>query len=1014
MAVELLIAPPACGKTEACLQQIREAKTSHPLAKTRVLVPDRQNAAYFRRRWAESGGGMGVAVGTFRDFFREILEKNGIFVPVITPALEHRLVQETVQAVYESGDLLHYGNIKHKPGFIQVLQDCFSELRSGYVSPDELLKYTNQARPARRELAVLYHHFLERLKNLNWIDQDGLIWLAISALQSNLQTLQDVHLVVVDGFSSFLGARRQFLKHVSEQCPQVLITLPGRLNSMRQVHRRTQVEIETLQRELSASVTELTGSAHFVPQIRHLEQYALEANSLLPLEPEHPLLIEVSSQAEEAREALRWIKGLHIRQNVAIGDCAIFASHLAGYQPLLRAAAGEFGIKVHFTHPDPLAESPAVLALLTLLSLPVEGYRTRPLLNTLRSPYFDFGMQASELEQLEKISRQACIVMGYDQWQDAWSLMAKSRSSSDEDLDDERQSGKFSKEIDLPSLWASFSKFWALFEAITETRSQTAWINWLEAMLGKLDFYAHISSERDQEACRALGEALKALIMSEEVAGMRTVDYEQFLTDLKGTLHGAVLEEDRESRKNAVFIGQMYEARATRYKAVALLGFSEGLFPAIENPDPFLDEEMRRDLGLEPRLQREQAGIFYQAFTRPDIYLLLTRPYLAEDGEAWQASPYWTSAKGLFTESSVLRISPNASRPQADAASPQELLFWAMQQNGLLYEADEDLSSRWQQLAQARRILAARRAKHARGAFEGHIEQVAHILTERYSPEHTWSASRLENYGTCPHYFFVSSVLELTPKEPPELGLDAAQLGSIYHRILELVYSQASTSDRSTSILDFLNEVAAEVFKKAPDDFGFRPSPLWEVEKVQFVETLRKTIEALQEKSVGWEPDRFEQKFGVFGKPPLLIHLGGECVQIRGVIDRVDRDTNGQIRVIDYKTGGSNLAAADLKNGRRLQLPIYALAAQDALKLGRVADGFYWKIGQAEASSFTLAKYETESEQGPAAAYQTAIAHIKDFLSGIRSGKFPPKPPSGGCPAYCPAAQWCWRFEAGY
>ena len=40
-----------------------------------------------------------------------------------------------------------------------------------------------------------------------------------------------------------------------------------------------------------------------------------------------------------------------------------------------------------------------------------------------------------------------------------------------------------------------------------------------------------------------------------------------------------------------------------------------------------------------------------------------------------------------------------------------------------------------------------------------------------------WSASRLETYGSCPFQFFVKNALELEPRELPELGLDASQLG---------------------------------------------------------------------------------------------------------------------------------------------------------------------------------------------------------------------------------------------
>jgi hypothetical protein len=82
--------------------------------------------------------------------------------------------------------------------------------------------------------------------------------------------------------------------------------------------------------------------------------------------------------------------------------------------------------------------------------------------------------------------------------------------------------------------------------------------------------------------------------------------------------------------------------------------------------------------------------------------------------------------------------------------------------------------------------------------------------------------------------------------------------------------------------------------------------------------------------------------------------------------------------------------------------------------LGEVEEGFYWKIGDAKASSFKLSKFKTEWDKGPSAAYQVAREHIKDVLEGARAGNFEPKTPDGGCPDYCPAISWCWRYKAGF
>jgi hypothetical protein len=44
-------------------------------------------------------------------------------------------------------------------------------------------------------------------------------------------------------------------------------------------------------------------------------------------------------------------------------------------------------------------------------------------------------------------------------------------------------------------------------------------------------------------------------------------------------------------------------------------------------------------------------------------------------------------------------------------------------------------------------------------------------------------------------------------------------------------------------------------------------------------------------------------------------------------------------------------------------------------------------------------------------AITTAMAYTHQYVKAIRAGKFSPRVPNGGCPSYCPAAVWCWRYN---
>ena len=368
MTIEVIITPPASGKTADCIERILVVHKERPLAQVWAVVPNPQKAAYFKFRLAEAGGGMGVRVGAFRNFYKEVLEENGSYAPVITPALSHRLIQETVREAYSAGELTHYAAIKDKPGFLSVLRDAFAELRSAMVRPSAFLEYTCGASPARRELAILYDRFIARLETLGWVDGEGQAWQAIEALETNPDLASRLSLVIADGFTSFTATQRQFLKQLGKQAGELLITLTGEVGSTRQVDGRSLAVLTDLQRDLSIEIHELKGSPHLPEEILHMQQHVLDPGEVKQLDTPKPFLLEARSQSDEAREALRWIKQLHVRA----GSSALARSTPPIWRCINRCCAAAMNLVSRFTsQTDPLSESPAVLALLSLLRLPL-------------------------------------------------------------------------------------------------------------------------------------------------------------------------------------------------------------------------------------------------------------------------------------------------------------------------------------------------------------------------------------------------------------------------------------------------------------------------------------------------------------------------------------------------------------------------------------------------------------------------------------------------------------------
>lgn len=1012
MPVELLIAPPASGKTNACIERIQTLRKENPLANVWVIVPDRLQAAAFRRRLAQTGGALGVQVGRFPDLFKSLLEASDTMLPLASQSLVNRLIQETVDDAVARGEIPYFAPLQFFPGFILALRDVFAELKRGLVTPQQFTEYTSTGSVGHKELARLYTAFQERLAGIGWVDAEDIYPRTSQLLQDDENAASEIRLLIVDGFDSFNSAQFHLLQLLSTRVGQMFITFPGALDSNRPAHRRFKESTERLIRELSPSLTVLEESPHLPSILQHMERHLFDAQALSPVSVDRHIFLEARSPAEEARETLRWIKQLVVRENIPLNACAIFTPNPEVYHPLLRASAGEFGIPIHFTLDEPLENSSAITSLMNLLSLQVKGFNSHYLINSLRSPYFEFPLDPECVDTFEMISRVAQIVEGQAQWEEVWQRLETSTDQERLDLEDERNAPKLPRGDAAAALYGVMNSIFALITPPGDRTTITGWIAWLEDLLERLRFYDRADSVSDQSACEAFRELLRALVLSESVAGERELDYPQFFALLQAAVASEGYREVSHTGQPALLVGRITEARGTRFQAVALLGLSEGSFPVNERPDPFLDENIRKDLGLEQRLQREQAGLFYQAVTRVDQHLLITRPYLSDDGEEWEESTFWKATARLFDDSAVTQIKPDVQRPLADAASEQELLFSAVRRGSLPTRYDFLLDN-WRALQHAQVVLRARREKKIEGEHEGVVEPIAAAINQRYSPDRVWSASRLESYSNCPFQFFVNSALHLEPRATPELGIDASQVGSILHKVLEETYLAVADPLNLEELITALHQVSSQVFARAPREFGFRPSALWEIEQEHWLEKLEATITALTE-DTDWVPFAYEQKFGLDGAPSLSIRVGDEQVMVHGVIDRVDRNSRGELRVVDYKTGSTHQGQKDFERGYRLQLPIYALAARDALDLGEPVDGFYWKILSAEAGGLKLAKCATEDAQGMQAAIDITRSHLLRIITGIRAAHFPPDKPDGGCPAYCPAAQWCWRFEPGW
>ena len=340
----------------------------------------------------------------------------------------------------------------------------------------------------------------------------------------------------------------------------------------------------------------------------------------------------------------------------------------------------------------PLARNPAVTALLSLLALPVDDWPRRRVLDAWRSPYFDWSVGQDDTrsvpyaDALDAVSRNGVVIRGLAQWREAFDLAAAMTAERDQD----EPAPQIAPE-DAASVRERFEAFVA---RLTPPDSATVrdYVAFVENLIGDDEPvgqdgtrsvpYSNLSvvararendatRDRDVAALRAFKDVLRGLVLAESVFAQDAtpITYAAFLRDVRGAVEAASYEIALpDTERDVLLAAPVLRVRGLAFRAAAILGLAEGDFPQVEREDVLLTESDRRwlrerGLSIEPRLRGDEATFFYEAVTRASERLLLCRPYLADDGQPWEASPYWDHVRQIV-DAPVRHVRPED--PSAD------------------------------------------------------------------------------------------------------------------------------------------------------------------------------------------------------------------------------------------------------------------------------------------------------------------------------------------------------------
>lgn len=691
------------------------------------------------------------------------------------------------------------------------------------------------------------------------------------------------------------------------------------------------------------------------------------------------------------------------------------------YARLLHEHLSSAGVTVHGRGVRPTAERLLGRALLRLLALPQHGFRRDEVMSVVADAPVRWHGRRAPSTAWERASRDAGVVRDAD-WRrllDAARTFRQRAGEERERLENEVRQWV----VDRDERAADTAE--ALHAFVTDLRERLHRLDaaptWAEAA-GELralwgDVLAGDDTSRypvdEQRAADRVAGVVDSLASLDTLAtgtapgldAVREVVELELADDLDRV--GAI--------GHGVHVGPVSDAIGLDVDLVVVVGLAEGLLPGRHGDDPLLPDELRERTGgalptLRERLDRQHrheltalAGGRQRLLTFPrgDLrrggervpsrWLLPTLRRLTGDGTL-QASTWQGACSGI---DAVVEVPSHATELERATTQVSEQEW---RQRAVLAGMSMDDDARLGAALEARR---ARRAPTFT-RFDGNLAGVDGLPDPR--ERGPLSPTALEVWTACPHHYLMAHLLGVAPVEPPEalVRIDHRDRGTIVHDVLERFVGERLHRSPDTPWTDDdakrLDEIADEVFADAERRGITGFALLWERDRESLRADLHSWLAAdsVRRAELRASPAATELPFGTAGQPPAVLDLGdGTSVRLKGKADRVDQLAGGGLLVVDYKTGRKDYWPAldhddPTLHGLKLQLPVYALAARQALHAPDApVRAEYWFVNR--ASRFGTIGLDVDD-----AVLDEVRRVVRGIVDGIAGGMFVARPRNEG------------------
>ncbi len=895
MSLTLVTGPANAGKAGRVLDAYRAALKRDPV----LVVPTNPDVAHYQRELAGRGAVFGGSVVAFDGLIKEIATAAGYNGRRLSDIQRDRVLATALAGC----SFTAIQSSASSAGFAAAARDLIDELQRSLIDPKRFTQAlgdwasSGSDRTAyAQEVAKIYTSYRRELDRVGRVDEDLFARRALDALRQQ-PGRWGKRPVFFYGFDDFSGLQRDAIEALA-RVVDVEVVVALLFEDGRQAFASR-----------AATVAELTPLADRVEKLKARDDHYGSA-SRLALDHLERNLFELDPQRVEPGDAVRVLEAGGerselelvaaeilelLRGGMAPSEIAVVHRSPLLAAPLVAQVFDAYGVPYTLDRKLSLGHTTLGRGLCAALRCAAPEARATDVLTYLRTPgLLDKLALADRLEEELRTTGQDGVPEALDRWAEiaGWPL------------GEVKQLCVAATVGRLELLDCVINVARRLFD---RPRKRRAWVDELDEL----------------EDARTLAAVIAA------VAGLRELGAADPGTlpspvELLEALHG--LEVQCESVDSGVRVAGPLEIRARRFSAIFVCGLQDGGFPMSSRPEPFMPDEMRREvnvasgLRLEPKEDALDAEryLFYACVTRARERVALSWRSSDEEGNPALASFFLQDVVAVF-DGDLLK-SPARKRPLSQVTWPPDQAPTAIEVS---------------------RSLAARGPRSLPSPISTLLSpSVLECLSQT-----VFSPSALEAYIACPVRWLVERKLR-----PNLLAPDAEPLvrGTFFHRVLEKVLSKLRDQTGSARVtkasLGVAREIAVEAISECRLDLPLSPhEPTADIEVARLERDLMRYLESESKVSGGWEPAYLEWRFGFDDSEIGVLVLGDGEFSLRGSIDRIEISGDEAI-VRDYKASATHPAARWEDDGI-IQVGIYMLAVRELLGKA-VVGGLYQPLGK--------------------------------------------------------------------